>query len=489
MNSKRKAELQRKLSMTSVPHPPHGLAERIKSDIPNYLQAAPERERLTWSIASTMRVAASILLLITTALVTLRLLEPETRPAAKSVHIEKPVPAVMRGTQSQIAASAQAPASEEVHLEIAQDVPAAPPAVPQTAAARADEASPERRMRQESDAQASSPGGVIGGATGGVAGNVSGRTFVEDAVQETTVVAEAPVVAAPAPPMAELAPAPAPMPTASEPVTVTASAPAAPRPRTSLVREAYADSIALAPGKEVFGISVNPQVFDAIRLAIERGTRPPAGSVDVDALVNYFAGAAARAPRKSVALEVEASPAPVEVEGDRAILRFSVDTAKAEVAPRASVPPVARDARVEIDINESAVESFRRIGGDDALHPETALLHNMSVTGLYELELKPKLKSTQRVATVRLRYQSLVDGREHMITRVVHGHDLAKSWARASRRHRLASLGAVWSETLQGTTGGADVAKRAEELATQNPADARARELAKAANATTGGGR
>jgi hypothetical protein len=278
------------------------------------------------------------------------------------------------------------------------------------------------------------------------------------------------------------------MPVASEAITATASAPAAPRARNSLVREVYADSISLAPDQEVFGISVNPQVFDSIRLAIERGTKPAAGSVDVDALVNYFAGTAARPPRKPVALEVEASPGPVEVEGDRAILRFSVDTAKAAVAPRASVPPVAKDARVEIDINEAAVESFRRIGGD-ALHPETALLHNISVTGLYELELKPRLKSSQRVATVRLRYQSLVDGREHMITRVVHGHDLAKSWARASRRHRLASLGAVWSESLKGTAGGADVAKRAEELATQNPTDTRARELANAASATTGGGR
>jgi hypothetical protein len=76
-----------------------------------------------------------------------------------------------------------------------------------------------------------------------------------------------------------------------------------------------------------------------------------------------------------------------------------------------------------------------------------------------------------------------------MITKVVHGSDLARDWERASRRHRLASLGAVWSESLRGAGARQDVAKRAEELATQEPKDTRARELAKAATATAAGGR
>jgi hypothetical protein len=117
------------------------------------------------------------------------------------------------------------------------------------------------------------------------------------------------------------------------------------------------------------------------------------------------------------------------------------------------------------------------------------LLHNLSVTGLYELVLHPQLKAKQHVATVRLSYRSVTDGKPHVITRKVHGSDLAGNWAHASRRHRLASLGAVWSESLKGAGVRADVAKRAEELATQEPEDARARELANAASATAGGKR
>jgi hypothetical protein len=71
----------------------------------------------------------------------------------------------------------------------------------------------------------------------------------------------------------------------------------------------------------------------------------------------------------------------------------------------------------------------------------------------------------------------------------VHGEDLAKSWSRSSRRHRLASLGAVWAESLKGTPAGSEVVRRAEELATQDPGDVHARELARAVSASAAGGR
>jgi len=88
---------------------------------------------------------------------------------------------------------------------------------------------------------------------------------------------------------------------------------------------------------------------------------------------------------------------------------------------------------------------------------------------------------------VRLHY---FDGKKpQTLAETVHGRDLATSWQRASRRHRLASLGALWGESLKTTTGGGDVARRAEELATQAPDDVRARELARAANASAAGGR
>ena len=111
------------------------------------------------------------------------------------------------------------------------------------------------------------------------------------------------------------------------------------------------------------------------------------------------------------------------------------------------------------------------------------------MTGLYALDLRPTLTTSQIVATVRLHYRSIGDGRRHTAVRVLRGADFTKPWPRASRRHRLATLGALWGETLRGTEGGTDVALRAEELASQEPRDARARELAAAATASSGGTR
>jgi hypothetical protein len=485
MNSKRRAELQRKLSMGEVPRPPADLSERIKGDIPKYLSVEKDRAYFTGSVAFSMRVAASILLLLTTALVTLRLLEPAARPIGsreqKQVAAAAPVPAVNHySTNATTAGPAQQ--TEEVSLQIEQQMPlpvAAPPALrvaPQTATGLRREAVDEERAD-----------------TGITVGRLAAANETEAAADDFGDTPHPTSVAAAAPAPAPVPPPPAPARDSSRDAsaratTVTAQAPMiAPAP-SSLMSEAYANELDLGPQAEVFGISVDPRAFLDIKAALEKGTRPT-GPVDVEALVNYFAGAPPRPSRRAVTLDVEASPAPVEAEGDHAVLRFTVDTAKAEVRGRASTPPVAQDARVEIDIEDEAVASFRRIGGVDTIAAQPTLLHNVSVTALYQLELKPRLKASQKVATVRLRYRSISDGKEAVITRVIHGRDLAKQWSRASRRHRLASLGAVWSESLKGAAAGVDVAKRAEELASQKPADSRARDLANAASATAGGER
>jgi hypothetical protein len=190
-----------------------------------------------------------------------------------------------------------------------------------------------------------------------------------------------------------------------------------------------------------------------------------------------------------VRLETEASPAPVGSNGHRGILRFSIDTASVDVPEHGTTPPIATDAHLEIQFNRSAVNSFVMIGDTPSIAHESALLHNTSVTGLYALDLRTPLKGSQRVATIRLTWHSIADRKKHTITKYLHGRDFAKVWAQASRRHRLASLGALWGESLRNSSDSTDVAKRAEELATQEPTDARARELADVAQASSGGGR
>src|SRR3984893_14447132 len=93
MNANRKADLQRKLTLVPIPKPPAGLAERIKREIPKELRfnVEEERERLSRAVAFNLRVAASILILVSSAYLGLQMLsrldetqQPVTqRPAAK----------------------------------------------------------------------------------------------------------------------------------------------------------------------------------------------------------------------------------------------------------------------------------------------------------------------------------------------------------------------------------------------------------------------
>ena len=76
MTHNRKAELQRKLGMAPLPTPPPGLAQRIKDEIPRDLLLNVEKERdgLRRSVTFDVRIAASILLLISAAFAGLHLL-------------------------------------------------------------------------------------------------------------------------------------------------------------------------------------------------------------------------------------------------------------------------------------------------------------------------------------------------------------------------------------------------------------------------------
>ena len=192
MNSKRRAELQRKLSMGAVPRPPADLSDRIKADIPQYLRTDEDRDRFTGSVAFSMRVAASILLLITTAFVTLRLLEPETKQTASLAPRPKLVPAVTRyqTSTSTTAAPERQAAAEEVRLDIAEEilpVPAsAPPAAPRVAP-----------VAQVADAAANrdAEGGVVGGVAGGFAEEIGIESRIESRVEQPAAIPEMPPAA------------------------------------------------------------------------------------------------------------------------------------------------------------------------------------------------------------------------------------------------------------------------------------------------------
>lgn len=456
MNSNRKADIQRRLALASVPKPPEGLADRIKADIPKYLKATGnDRQRHSRSISLNLRVAASFLLLISAVFTAVQLMSPEEEmQSMKTVATATYSPASpsLPELQRAIAAAPQ----EEVRVEIAEEAAAS---VAMTRTGETDgapvlaHAAPPRARRDMPTVEEAER--AIQNAEVGVTGNLVGR------------VAEA------APPPAQMADVAGVTPTfpAAAPAPQAARREAAATAAFSKEAKA-ADSVA-ASGDTIFGISVDPAVFHRIKATLEQGERPSADSVNIAALVNYFAGAPARKPRRDVTLEVEGSPVPVGVEGRRGMVRFTIDTPAAKV--------VAKNATIEIDINHAAVTTFRPIGVDPAAAAEDALPGSTSITGLYEVELRPGISARERVATVTLRYHSVNENRERVIRKELRGRDFAGAWTAASRRHRLASLGAVWGETLKGAASEAEVARRAEELATQSPDDSRARELSRLA--------
>lgn len=477
MNQKRKAELQRKLSMTSVPRPPAGLADRIKADIPYDLRSTErERDRFSRSTRFSLGVAASILVLISSVYISVRLLSRSENARFVSMPAQAPA------TVSKVAQAPAAAPPAEVTINVAEkkkdadsfrdEVRRAQPArqyAPQVVAEG-------RRKIEQAEAQNEpvakhAERSVEGGAERGVVGGVVGGTLA----------------AAPPPPAAAAA-APAPAPASpAESVTITAAAPAVlgratPDASSDIVKSARAADLALEPPRALFGISVDPTAFDRVKQHIDQGERPTAGSVDVAALVNYFAGSG-RPPRHDLRLDVEASRAPLAPD-NTALLRFTIDTPSEAVPPGSSSPPVATRAELEIWLNSQAVAMHRLIGAEE-LKMQATLLKNTSVTGLVDLKLKPGVWQRTVIATLTLRYRSVADGKRHTITKDVRASDVSRTWSSASRRHRLATLGAVWGESLTAGAPGGDVAGTAEKLATEAPDDARARELAAAASASS----
>jgi hypothetical protein len=460
MNPKRNAELQRKLTLTPVPKPPVELLDRIKNDIPRYLEPEGNRTRFARSLSFSMRVAAAVLVVLSSVVATVYLLEPG--PHLSEVAAKAPAPKAVTTPYLDTTGT-----TATVSVEIAEEQHQRP--VMQVANVSRDAAaSPPARLREEEGRTDDAPagGGVEGGAVAG------------------SIAAAAPLA------VAESAPAPAPMapaPAAAEPqpASVTAAAPAmqhraAKIAGPSLVSEAVAADFDLGPRSSVFGISVDPGAFHRIRESLESDRRPSAGLVDLEAIVNYFAGPPVKRVRGGVRLEVEASPSPIGGVGDHGFLRFTVDTSSAE-----SRLPVASDAKLTITLNEKAVARAQAVGDSGMSEEERTLLPNLSVTGLYEVALKSSLRPGDRVATVTLSYTNVSDGKRNTEEKTVYARDFGRVWTRASRRHRLASLGAVWGQSLKGAPDGSDVARRAEELATEEPADRRAQELATAASASS----
>lgn len=506
MNTKRKAELQRKLSMASVPKPPADLASRIKRDIPASIGVA----RPAWYGTPALRIAASLVVVVACAILAVRILSrapesgahdaismgskaakdlaapktepmaakqtvPANEPAASSPAPAKPAPApreaeaspaptfapeanAERRTQADRVASANqpeeppvepmrvaaAPAPPPVSRNEVQDLakaqpPAAAAAAPaaQAAAKRAPEyitvtaaAPPVLEHKTERALQASKPA-AEGGVEAGIGGGVSGAIITQPkSVSRDAVIA--------LPPMA-----------------VTHS---------------------LAPS--MFGLSTDPAAMEVVRTAVQEGEEP--STVDIEAIVNYFAAKADEPPR-TMTLQIEGSPPPVLATPRTRIVRITIDTPHGDDASVA-----ATDAFLSISFDPATVVAHRLIGGTPRLTPsQRIVLKNTSVTALYEIQLRSGARPRQKVVSARLTYRDGTSGKVISIPNTLQVRDIDRAWLDASYRHRLATLGAIWGESLKNAHGDGEVARRAEELARQDPQDRKAKELAELASASS----
>jgi hypothetical protein len=468
MSSNRREDLQRKLALHEVPHPPADLLEKIKADIPQHLRAAPVPvPRFGGPL---WQIAASVLLLAASGAIAVFVTTPHAEKNLSAIPARpKPAPVIQR------AAPQEAANSVTVAVEPSRPAAVLRPAPSRNVPAPAEE--PQTAYAIETDATAVLDHGITGGA---VAADVRTEAEAPAQAESISVTAAAPMIAREEAAVAAVAPAaaPAPPPPALAPQAehVTASRSAAQKMNAALAQSVPST---------IFGMSVDRDAFDRVRSTIEAGARPAASAVDVEALVNYFAGPASRPPDHGLRLEVETSPQPTASEGNRAVLRFTVDAARLDLPAGTPVTAVARDVHVAISIDSRAVPSFHRLGGSDAISDEPALLGGASATAIYELDLARYIAPNQLVARVRLTWISTEDGRSNSTEKRILGRDLVRTWKDASQRHRLATLGAVWGESLKSNAGASEVARRAAELAAESPDDDRARQLATLSSAAS----
>lgn len=175
MMPNRKADLQRKLSLAPVPKPPAGLADRIKGEIPKPLlvDAEKERVRLRQAVSFNIRVAASIILLVSSLYLALNLVSrkfgPEKFEAAANSAPAAPAP------QPQLAAA------RELDRIAPPPPPSPPPAAAKPARARFDdrrqaivaEARPEPLVAQEVESKDEAGVGVKESEVGRVAERIA----------------------------------------------------------------------------------------------------------------------------------------------------------------------------------------------------------------------------------------------------------------------------------------------------------------------------
>jgi hypothetical protein len=421
MTRNRKADLQRKLAMSAVATPPDGLADRIKNEIPNDLRFAPEhaRKQMRQSVMFNLRIAASIVLLVSSLYFALHLFSRAGSNTSAIATSQERAPAPVPMRQANVTLPNTPPQPGSIHPQQTADLPTLPGAPPSSIAS----AQPAMRLAEKKREEAV-------GMTAGAPAYADTVEAPPPAVPEQIVVTSAAPSLLPAEPSQ-------PGSLASERANSDFAATAKTSAPQSIASSQAAGAIAPPPPPVA-----SPRVRDArdaaparnfvaIEESIARGETPRNG--DLDVIVRHFA--APESAPSGIRVELEASAAPLDA--TKRLLRVSVDA------------PASSGEEITLTFGD-AIESHRVLTG--ALAPNE--------TALYEIEFTRTATPDQTIASVK------AGG----VTRTIRARDL-HSWNFASTRMKRASLAAAWARTLQSRSRADAIVVRAREAHIDDLAD------------------
>ena len=434
MTRNRRAELQRKLGMAPLPTPPPDLAQRIKEEIPGDLpvNVEKERQRIHRSVAFDIRIAASILLLISAAFAGLYLLSPS------------PQTTLTNSTSATKSSSTQLAEGRTALPEPAAPPPSAVAKEPQFLPPAPPTARPLRRKVKEEEGSPALVGGIS--ATTPVGMRAERQAPVSAVVADAA--SASPLPAAPAlqnssrPASATDNPSPGAVAesrakgevAATEATDATLRAPsvaAAQDAPSRMVGRAISKSAGRQDKKSLIEVAAFAQAERAVR----RGEKLDAATAE--ALIEHFAVTTELASG-GLRFETEAIVLPL-VEPDTVFLRVSIDRPIGDSA--------ATGIRLFIDPARDPVDRSDLSPAVRSSEIEPMLLPGTSHTRVYALRMRSEVPAGNRMASVRLRYRD-GGGREQELARSIFRADV-REWEKASSRGRSSSLAAALVARLQ----------------------------------------
>jgi len=174
----------------------------------------------------------------------------------------------------------------------------------------------------------------------------------------------------------------------------------------------------------------------------------------------------------------------------------------------ATLNTIAKDVKIQVEFNEKRVNRYRQIGYESRQLKKEDFRNDkidagevgsgQSVTALYEAQVgsqKPEARSQRPekdvIATVRVRYQRVDNGKVEEIERSITSADMVDSFDKADVRFKLAACAAQFAEILRGSPYAEgreyqDVARVLTPVAMELELDGRVQELKKLVNGAGG---